>query len=98
MESYKLNTTYIYHAVPKLDKAAFLLAKVSNWGQYNLLSGDANIFFEGAYVGKSHINARITADTMLLSMGRDESISIERKTLDKLCSTMFLGSNTSFSK
>jgi uncharacterized protein (TIGR02231 family) len=93
LESYKLNTTYIYHAVPKLDKAAFLLAKVSNWGQYNLLSGDANIFFEGAYVGKSHINARITADTMLLSMGRDESISIERKTVDKFCSTKFLGSN-----
>lgn len=93
LESYKLSTEYIYHAVPKLDKAAFLLAKVSNWGQYNLLSGDANIFFEDAYVGKSYINAQITADTMLLSMGRDESISIERKAVKEFTETKFLGSN-----
>lgn len=93
LESYKLNTEYIYHAVPKLDKAAFLLAKVSDWEKHNLLSGDANIFFEGAYVGKSYINSDLTADTMLLSMGRDESISIERKAVKEFTATKFLGAN-----
>lgn len=93
LESYNLETEYIYHAVPKLDKGAFLLAKVSNWGKYNLVSGDANIFFEGGYVGKSFINGNVTSDTLLVSMGRDESINIDRKQKTEFCEVKFLGSN-----
>ena len=93
LESYKLATDYVYHTVPKLDKGAFLLAKVSDWGKYNLVSGAANIFFEGAYVGKSFLNAEITSDTMLLSMGRDESINVQRKAIKEFTETKFLGSN-----
>jgi len=94
LESYTLNTEYVYHTVPKLDHGAFLLAKVSNWGQYNLISGEANIFFEGAYVGKSHINSQVTSDTLLLSMGRDESISVHRKAVKEFTERKFLGANT----
>ncbi len=93
LESYQLNTEYVYHTVPKLDKAAFLLAKVNDWGKYNLTSGKANIFFEGGYVGESYINAELTSDTMLLSMGRDESISVQRKAISEFTKTKFLGAN-----
>ncbi len=93
LESYNLPTEYIYHAVPKLDKGAFLLAKVSDWGKYNLVSGDANIFFDGGYVGKSFINGNVTSDTLLISMGRDESINIQRKQKTEFCEVKFLGSN-----
>ena len=92
LESYTLNTEYVYHTVPKLDNGAFLLAKINDWGQYNLISGKANIFFEGAYVGESYLNADITADTMLLSMGRDESINVQRKPIKKYTESKFLGS------
>jgi len=93
LESYKLNTDYVYHTVPKLDKGAFLLARVSDWAKYNLISGKANIFFEGAYVGESYLNADITTDTMLLSMGRDENIIVQRKAIKEYTETKFLGSN-----
>lgn len=93
LESYDLATEYIYHAVPKLDKGAFLLAKVSDWGKHNLVSGDANIFFDGGYVGKSYINGNVTSDTLLISMGRDESINIARKQKSEFCEVKFLGSN-----
>lgn len=93
LESYQLQSVYDYHAVPKLDKGAFLLAKVSNWAQYNLLPGSANIFFEGAYVGQSYINPNQTADTLLLSMGRDERVQIKRKEVNEFTSTKFIGSN-----
>jgi len=93
LDSYELDTEYVYHAVPKLDKGAFLLAKISNWSKYNLLSGKANIFFEGAYVGQSYINAGVTSDKLLLSMGRDESIVVNRKTIKDYTSSKFLGSN-----
>jgi len=93
LTNYKLKTEYKYHAVPKLDKAAFLLAKISDWGQYNLLAGEANLFLEGAYVGKSYINPNVTSDTLLLSLGRDESISIERKELKNYTSSKHIGIN-----
>jgi len=93
LETYELDTEYVYHAVPKLDKGAFLLAKISNWSQFNLLSGNTNIFFEGAYVGQSFINAGVTSSKLLLSLGRDESIVVERKAIKDYSSSKFLGAN-----
>ena len=91
---YDINTEYIYHSVPKLDKGAFLLAKISNWSQYNLISGQANIFFEGAFVGKTNINPEVTTAELLISLGRDNGIVIERKAMKDFTSTKTLGTNT----
>jgi uncharacterized protein (TIGR02231 family) len=94
MKSYELPATYQYHAVPKLDVAAFLLAKITNWGQYNLLTGTASIFFEDTYIGKSVINPNITSDTLLLSFGRDDQISVKREKLKDNTATKSIGQNT----
>lgn len=83
MTEFSIPADYEYHAVPSIDKAAFLLAKIADWGKYNLLPGKANIFFENTYVGQSQINPYITADTLLLSFGRDSKIIIEREKLYK---------------
>lgn len=93
LDQQKLEAKYIYHTVPKLDKGAFLLAKIGNWGSLNLLPGNANIFFEGAYVGETYINPSVAKDTLLLSMGRDEKINISRKAVKDFTGTNFLGSN-----
>lgn len=69
---------YEYHAVPKVEPAVFLLAKVTDYGQYNLLPGTANIFFEDTYIGQTWVNPGTISDTLLLSLGRDEQISIKR--------------------
>jgi hypothetical protein len=81
IERHEVAVNYEYHIVPKLDKGAFLLAKITNYGQYNLLSGQANIFFEGVYLGQSYLNSKVTTDTLLLSLGRDEKISVRREKL-----------------
>lgn len=67
-----------YHAVPKLEPSVFLLAKVIDYGKYNLLSGNANIFYKDTYIGQSFIDTKTTQDTLLLSLGRDEDIVIKR--------------------
>lgn len=74
----QLEAIYQYHAVPKLDPGVFLLAKVPNYGRYGLLSGTAQIFFKDTYVGQSEIDTKTVSDTLLLSLGRDEDISIKR--------------------
>ncbi len=78
IEERDMAAEYQYHAVPKLDASAFLLAKVADYGKYNLLAGTANIFFRDTYVGQTFINPNVTADTLLISLGRDEQISIKR--------------------
>jgi uncharacterized protein (TIGR02231 family) len=78
VEERDMPAEYQYHAVPKLDASAFLLAKVADYGKYNLLAGTANIFFRDTYVGQTFINPNVTADTLLISLGRDEQISIKR--------------------
>src|SRR5690606_14388127 len=52
----KMDAVYKYYSVPKLDKEVFLLAEISDWEQLNLLPGEANIIFEGTYIGKSFID------------------------------------------
>ena len=69
---------YEYHAVPKLEPAVFLLAKITDYGRFNLLPGVANIFYQDTYVGQTTVNPQTVADTLLLSLGRDEQITIKR--------------------
>ncbi|MEO4007155.1 DUF4139 domain-containing protein [Flavobacterium sp. CAU 1735] len=84
LKEIKLPATYKYYAAPKLDKESFLLAEISDYGKYNLLKGEANIIFEGMYVGKTLVNPGQTSDTLNLSMGRDKKVVITReKVVDK---------------
>ncbi|MFK7908173.1 MAG: DUF4139 domain-containing protein, partial [Chitinophagales bacterium] len=98
LKDYEIDAEYDYHTVPKLDEGAFLLAKITNWGNLNLLAGNANIFFDDTYIGQSFINPATTADTLLLSFGRDEQIQIKRMELNDLSETNFLGNKRTETK
>lgn len=88
-----LPVDYKYYAVPKLDNDAFLLARISGWGEYNLLPGDVNVYFEGTSVGTSYLNTETTEDTLDISMGRDNSIIIKREKIKDFCKTTSFGTN-----
>lgn len=85
---------YEYHAVPKLDPAVFLLAKITDYGQYNLLPGKANIFYQDTYIGQTFVNPNTVSDTLLLSLGRDEQITIKRVQPKDLTGRKKIFSNT----
>lgn len=92
LKEIKLPASYKYYAVPRVEKDAFLLAEINDYSKYNLLPGDANIIFEGLYVGKTVINPNQTSDTLNLSMGRDKKISIKREKVVDKSGTRFLSS------
>ncbi len=92
LKEIKLPATYKYFAAPKVEKEAFLLAQITDYGKFNLLQGEANIIFEGMYVGKTQINPTQTADTLSLSMGRDKKIAIKREKIADKSGTKFLSS------
>lgn len=91
--SHKMETNYEYYAVPKLDKDAFLIARITNWDQYNLLAGEANLYFEDAYVGRTILNAGALSDTLDISLGRDRNIVIGREKVANFSKRVTLGSN-----
>jgi uncharacterized protein (TIGR02231 family) len=92
LKEIKLPATYKYYAAPKIDKETFLLAEIIDYGKYNLLAGEANIIFEGMYVGKTTINPGQTADTLNLSMGKDKKVVIKREKVVDKSGTKFLSS------
>lgn len=89
------NALYEYYAVPKLDKDAFLMARIVNWDQYNLLEGEANLYFEEAFVGRSILNAKSLEDTLNISLGRDKNIVVGREKNEEFCKRKSLGANIS---
>lgn len=93
LQDFTVPARYEYYAAPKLDNNAFLIAYLSDWSNYNLLPGRANIYFENSYVGQSNINPGTTKDTLTLSLGRDQNISISREVLKDYSEDKFLSSN-----
>ena len=93
LKSYDIETTYEYFAVPKLDKDAFLMARITNWDQYNLLEGEASLYFEDAYVGRSILDARSLEDTLNISLGRDKSILVGREKVSEFSKRKTIGIN-----
>ena len=92
LKEIKLPASYKYYAVPKVEKDAFLLAEIADYSKYNLLRGEANIIFEGMYVGKTFIEPSQTSDTLSLSMGRDKKVTIKREKVVDQSGTKFLSS------
>jgi uncharacterized protein (TIGR02231 family) len=92
IRKYDVKADYLYATAPKLDNDVFLLAKVTGWEEYSLLPGEANIFFEGTFVGKSYIDPNNVNDTLSVSLGRDKRIVVKREKLKDLTSRNFIGS------
>ncbi|MDR6940636.1 mucoidy inhibitor MuiA family protein [Mucilaginibacter pocheonensis] len=90
---FDLNATYQYFVAPKLSTDVFLTAQLTNWNKYNFLSGEANLFFEGTFIGKSLINTQATTDTLNLSLGTDKNIVVTRTLQKDLTERQNFGSN-----
>ena len=90
---YELPATYSYVAVPKMDQDAFLVADAVDWERLNLLQGEANVFFDNSFVGKSILDPTQASDTLHFSLGRDTGINVKRTKVNEQSSRRFLGSN-----
>lgn len=89
----ELNATYTYAVTPKLNTNAFLTASITDWSKCNFLPGQANLFFEGTYIGKSSLNTDNTSDTLRLSLGVDKGIVVTRKLQKEMTQKQSIGSN-----
>jgi uncharacterized protein (TIGR02231 family) len=92
MKELEIPVEYHYKSTPKIDQAAFLTAQIVDWEQFNFIDGEANLYFEGTFLGKSVLDLS-NKDTLNISLGRDQSIKIERKQSKIYSKKQALGSN-----
>jgi hypothetical protein len=78
VQEQELTSSYKYYCTPKLDLDAFLFAQVTGWESMNLLAGPAYIYFEGTYVGESLLDLAGVGDTLDISLGRDQGVTVQR--------------------
>ncbi len=93
INSYELNALYEYYSVPKLDASAYLTAKIIDWQELNLLPGEANLFFEGTFLGNSFLDVMNADDTLKISLGKDKGVVIKRTMLKEYSQKKLLGNN-----
>lgn len=95
LQSKTTTADYKYYCAPKLDTETYLLAEISNWQELKLLSGKANITYDGTYVGETFIDARSTHAKLNLTLGTDKRVTVKREKLqDYNSGTKFLGNDT----
>jgi uncharacterized protein (TIGR02231 family) len=87
-----LPAEYSYLTIPKADLSAHLKARLADWEQLNLMPGEANVYFEDSFTGKTYLNTQNFTDTLDISLGIDRNIAIQRTLEKELSTTRFLAS------
>ncbi|MFA9215312.1 MAG: DUF4139 domain-containing protein, partial [Candidatus Methylacidiphilales bacterium] len=90
LTSFAQSAIYGYSVVPKLNKEVFVTAQVLANDLINQISGEANVYYDGTFTGKTFITPTAN-DTLLLTLGKDKRIQVERKKLKEFCSNSFFG-------
>lgn len=93
INTFKLDAQYEYFAAPIINENVFLTSRFENWEQYNLLPGEASIYFKGGYAGKTSVDPYTTKKEMTVSLGIDPNITVTRKQNKNFKSKNFTGSN-----
>jgi uncharacterized protein (TIGR02231 family) len=93
----ELKGEYQYICVPKIDPDAFLVAKLPNLSENQFLPGEAFIYFDGTFVGKSMLGNTSTEDSLMIGLGRDREIIVRREQIKEYTSRRFLSSSAEYS-
>jgi uncharacterized protein (TIGR02231 family) len=84
---------YKYVTLPKLSTLAYLTANISDWAKLSLQTGEATLYFENSFVGKSTLDVNQLKDTLTISLGTDNSILVKREKRKDFTSRKVLGAN-----
>ncbi|MGN7514086.1 MAG: mucoidy inhibitor MuiA family protein [Allomuricauda sp.] len=93
VNTYNIPATYEYFAAPILNENVYLTASFKDWEKHQLLPGEANIYFEGSYAGKTVLDPYTTKKEMILSLGIEHNITVTRQQERNFKSKPFVGSN-----
>ncbi|PHR46674.1 MAG: hypothetical protein COA32_09320 [Fluviicola sp.] len=88
-----VDANYVYYTVPKIESAAYLVARITNLEELQLIPANATIFFDGSYMGETYINPGVMDDTLSLSLGKDPNIIVKRTFMKKKYKEKIIGND-----
>lgn len=89
----KIKANYSYYTAPAINENVFLTATLTDWENLNLIPGEANVYFEDAYIGKIYFDTDTIKEELVVGLGVDPQISVKREDIKDFKSKSFLGSN-----
>ncbi|WP_179218257.1 mucoidy inhibitor MuiA family protein [Dokdonia pacifica] len=92
VDTFEIPATYEYFAAPLINENVFLTASFKDWARYSLLPGEANVYFEGSFSGKTFIDPLATTEELTISLGVDPNVAVTREQVDNFKATSFIGS------
>lgn len=75
----EIEAEFIHRIYPHFDPSAYLMAKIPDWEELDLISAPTNIYFEETFTHQSSIDINQTADTLLLYLGKNPKISFKKE-------------------
>ena len=92
LSAFDINGEYKFYAAPKLDANAYLVAEIKDYSKHNLLSGQANVIYDGMNIGQTYLSTENTEEKLRLNIGKDPNISISRTLISDKSGTKTLSS------
>lgn len=91
MRTYETSPSYQYFSFPMANNSAFLVASLVDWEKYHMLEGEANIYFENTFIGKSIIDTRFAKKELKFSLGVDKNVVVSRQKRKNYTTRQFIG-------
>jgi len=86
-----MSTEFEYITIPKIQQDVFLQANLRDWEKYNLLDGEANIFLDDTFMGKTLLSPQSASDSLQLSLGQDKRVTVTREKITDFSKRQFIG-------
>ena len=84
---------FIHYCAPKLDSETYLIAEAAGKENLNLLSGNANITYDGMFIGETYIDSESVHEKLSLTLGTDRRVAVKREKLKEYSSKGLFGND-----
>lgn len=93
LKKQEVSAEFKYYCAPQLDYETYLLAEIADWEKLSLLSGSANVTYDGTFVGETYLDAQSAQKLLTLTLGTDRRVSVKREKMKEYSSSGFLGND-----
>ena len=93
LKDYSLNADFTYYTMPKYSESSYVLARIGDWSDVNIMKATANLYFDKTYIGQSLLDPNNFSDTLNISFGKDKSVSIKKNQIKEKVKKDLFGGN-----
>jgi len=91
--NYDLTPQFLYRCAPKKEEQVYSIAKIKDWEKLNLIDGEATIYNNSSYLGKTYIKPSEIDEELELPLGVVDNIFIKHKLVNEYSSKKMLGTS-----